>query len=352
MAEKTENHIFIDILRELNVPYTERYSQAQFDSMPFQSLFGLSKLLERYNISSRGIHLADPSQITQLPTPFIASTGKGLIIVTYIDDGERIDYISQGKPESIPLADFVKVWPGDAFQLFPAENACEPDYAAHRRDIFFAKAKKVLLKVLVAIILIGLFIYSRAWSHISTILVTAIDLVGIYISWMLVQKSLKIHNPHADRVCGVIQAGGCDKVLETQASTFYGIFAWSEVGITYFSVSLLAFLIFPQCTPWLALLNICCLPFSFWSVWYQKFRARHWCTLCLIVQASLWALFFCYLGGGYVAEVFRHTIHATTTLQELCTMLAPPAILIAVYATVLLAINQLDNFIDKKLKQS
>lgn len=119
---------------------------------------------------------------------------------------------------------------------------------------------------------------------------------------MLLQKTLKIKNRAADRVCGVLQEGGCDHVLELKASKFFGLFSWSEVGFTYFSVSMLGLLLNPGLLPDLAAINVCCLPFTVWSIWYQKFRAHHWCTLCVCVQATLWLLFLYYLGGGWLAE--------------------------------------------------
>ena len=131
-----------------------------------------------------------------------------------------------------------------------------------------------------------------------------IDMAGLYLTYLLLQKSLKIHNPTADRVCRVLQEGGCDSVLETKASSFFGIFSWSEVGFAYFSVSLSCLLVFPQWIGCLALCNLLCLPFTFWSIWYQKFRARVWCTLCVSVQCSLWLLFFCYLAGGWLKDLF------------------------------------------------
>ena len=116
-------------------------------------------------------------------------------------------------------------------------------------------------------------------------------------------------------------------MLETKASSFFGIFSWSEVGFTYFSVSLLALLIFPQWICYLAACNILCLPFTFWSIWYQKFRARNWCTLCVSVQATLWLLFFCYLGGGWIAGIFPLRIEFF--------------VLGVTYAVVLMALNRI-----------
>lgn len=93
-------------------------------------------------------------------------------------------------------------------------------------------------------------------------------------------------------------------MLEQKASTFFGIFGWSEVGFSYFTVSLLTLLVFPQYAGYLALINLCCLPFTLWSIWYQRFRAHAWCTLCVSVQGLLWLQFFCWLGGGFYHGLF------------------------------------------------
>lgn len=326
MEGSNDTTIFTDLLRELGVPFTDGYSRRQFEAMPFPSLFGMGKLLKTYNVESRGIRLADPGQIAELPVPFVANTPGGLVIVTGIDD-DRIDYLSQGMPESMPLGEFTSVWNGEAFQAFPNEGSAEPGYASHRLTLFFNKAKRVCLRLGLVLLFLYLFITGGLWRDVSTVLLTLLDLGGLYLCYLLVQKSLNIHNPHADRVCRVIQDGGCDKVLETKASTFFGIFSWSEVGAAYFSVSLLCLLVFPQFTGYLALCNVCCLPFSFWSVWYQKFRARHWCTLCLGVQATLWLLFFCYLGGGWFREILPLRVEL--------------GVLVVSYGTVLLLLNRI-----------
>ena len=112
-------------------------------------------------------------------------------------------------------------------------------------------------------------------------------------------KSVYVHTNDAYRVCGILQHGGCDKILSMDASKFFGLFGWSEVGLGYFLVSTAALLLYPSYLPWLAWANLCCLPFTFWSIWYQRFRARHWCTLCVLTQCMLWCQFFCYLSGSF-----------------------------------------------------
>lgn len=80
----------------------------------------------------------------------------------------------------------------------------------------------------------------------------------------------------------------------------------------------------------LALCNVCCLPYTVWSIWYQRFRAHKWCTLCVGVQTTLWLLFFCYLGGGHFHGAFPLKVDTF--------------VLVAVYVTAVLALNLLMRF--------
>lgn len=324
--------IFSDFLTQLGVRHTLEYSDRAFADMPFKSLFGFTKLLESYGIENEALRLGRPEEISLLPTPFIARTPAGFVIVTSVGGG-RISYLTQGVAETMPLDEFIGVWSGVALLAYPDENSCEPDYAVHARDRFIRDAKEwVLLCGAVALFLYA-FISNGLYRSWSTVGIALVDLLGLWLTYMLVQKSVKIKNAAADRVCGVLEAGGCDSVLEMKASKFFGIFGWSEVGFAYFSVSLLTLLLFPEWLCYLAACNLCCLPFTFWSIWYQKFRAKVWCTLCVSVQASLWLLFFCYLGGGWFKGVFPLRIEFF--------------VLGLTYLTVMLGLNRLMPLIEK-----
>lgn len=321
-----------DYLRLLGVPFTEAYTESRVEKMPFHTLFGLTKLLEEYGVSSEGYMLNDKEEIDKIEPPFIAKTPAANVIVTSVSP-DRITYLSEGVAESAPRSEFFDAWDGTVLLSFPGPDAAEPGYALHRRLEFFMNAKKWVLAALATLLFAYAFIVNGLYHHLSVILIAAIDLGGLYITYLLVQKSLHIHNDAADRVCGVLQAGGCDSILETKASKFFGLFGWSEVGFAYFSVSLLTLLLFPSMLPVLALTNLCCLPFTVWSIWYQRFRAHKWCTLCVLVQTSLWLLFFCYLFGGWLKMAWPPTLSFI--------------ILGMTYAAVMLGLNAIMPLIEK-----
>lgn len=333
-----ENTIFTDLLECLGVKHTVAYSNAQFHAMSFSSLFGLSRLLGEYGVESAGYRVGNPEEIERIRPPFVAQTRGGFVIVTSFESG-NIKYMTQGVNEVMPLDDFKRSWTGVVFVAVPTAAAAEPDYALHAREDFFNRAKKWVLIAAMLFLLAYAVIADGWYRHPAVLGVMAFDIIGLTLSFMLVQKSLKIKTKAADKVCGVLQEGGCDDILASSASKFFGLFGWSEVGFAYFSVSLSALLLFPSSVGVLALCNLCCLPFTVWSLWYQRFRAHHWCTLCVGVQMTLWCLFFCYLAGGYVS----------LTMFRIDWMLI---VLGTCYLAVLLGLNALSPYIHKANKNN
>ncbi|MCH5238878.1 MAG: hypothetical protein J1F38_01520 [Muribaculaceae bacterium] len=299
----TDHSLVTDLLTVLKVPFTKEYTKQRFETMPFKTLFGVSQLLKEYGVECKGFQLEDKTEFTKLSVPFIAQTQGGLVIVTKISNG-NIDYLTQGVSETIPVNEFKEISTGVVLLPEVGKGAKEPEYSKHLTNVIIKTSKQVLLWSLAGLLSAYLIIIHDLWRYWSFWGLFAVDCFGIWLTYMLVQKSLSIKSHVADKVCGVLQEGGCDSILKTNASSFFGIFSWSEVGFTYFGVSLLAMLISPATIHWLSLINICCLPFTIWSISYQKFVAKHWCTLCVCVQASLWLQFISYLLGGWMKPVF------------------------------------------------
>lgn len=296
--------IFSRFLAALDVPHTRTASDSQFRAMTFHSLYGLSHLLNEYDVPNKALRLADKSEITKLEPPFLAQTKGGIFVIVEKMDGANLEYDSRGEREKTSLQDFINAWNGIVLLAFPNQKSREPDYAAHRLTEIITQASGYALALAALVVFAYFFITRGLYAHLSTILLAVFDCIGLYFSYLLLQKSLNIHTKASDRVCGVLEQGGCDSIMQLSVSKLFGVFSWSEVGFGYFSVSLATLLIFPHLWPYLALCNVCCLPYTVWSIWYQKFRAKHWCTLCVGVQSTLWALFFCYLCGGMFQKAF------------------------------------------------
>lgn len=329
----TDSTILSRWLSMLGVSHTASYTDARFRSMPFPTLFGLSALLKEYNVETHGYRIDDKNAIAQLPRPFIAPVFNSFVIVTSVDR-DTLSYASAGVSERIPLSEFCEAWSGVAFIAEVSSSSAEPDYRKHRLAELMTSVRNFGIWAVGIILFVWFFISRGDLHNWGTITMAALYAFGLWLSSMLVGKDLGIKSKHSDAVCNILQPGGCDRITKSDASTFLGVFHWSEVGFTYFSVGLATLLLFPYMTGWLAAINVCALPYTIWSISYQKFKAKTWCTMCVGVQSTLWLLFIVGLCSGWLKRVFPLTWETLA--------------LALVYVFVMLAINKLDAFIKSR----
>lgn len=324
--------LFTEFLQALGVRHTTGYSDEMFNTMTFKSLFGFSELLDSYGIPNAAWKIPADS-VASVKPPFVAQTKEGFVVVKHFD-GSGFDFTINGVANHKSVNDFEKDFCGVILTAQPNKTSIEPEYSKHRILDFARSGLNCVMIVTFVGVLAYLYITRGFYHNAAQTVLLAVDLAGLAITGMLMLKSVNVHLKVADNVCGILQEGGCDKILSLNASKFFGLFGWSEVGFGYFIVSTAALLLFPSYIHYLALANLCCLPFTCWSIWYQKFRAKHWCTLCVITQTLLWCQFVCYLCGGFE----RHF--------DLCRW--EPWILVGCYVFTVLILNKIAELLNGK----
>jgi uncharacterized membrane protein len=298
---KKSPDIFTTLLEELKIKHTKVFSAKYYSEHPYRnSLFGLSKMLSGYQIENQGIRIKNKKEmLSELETPFIAYTGSDFITVTGIYK-ENIDYLWKDKKISISRDEFISRWSGVVLLAEPDEKSIEPGYGEHRKQELYSAIKYGLL-IAAIILLSGLVAFhtqiDTGWNTPASIF---INLSGLYICYLLLLKQMHIHSNQADKICSLlIDKSDCNNILDTDAAKIAG-FSWSEIGAGYFIANIYVIIFYPPLYSFVVLLNICVLPYTVWSVWYQTFRAKQWCPLCLIVQGILWLLFFVNLLSGRI----------------------------------------------------
>jgi len=109
-------------------------------------------------------------------------------------------------------------------------------------------------------------------------------------SVILVIQTLRTDSPWAKRFCIRGKHADCDGITSSKAAWLLPGVTWAEIGLLYFSGTLLLLITHAssastlQLLAWLSLL---CLPFVVYSIAYQAFIARKWCILCTVVQVML-----------------------------------------------------------------
>ncbi|MDO4320321.1 MAG: vitamin K epoxide reductase family protein [Bacteroidales bacterium] len=321
--------LFSDYLKILGVSHTTDYSSTRFASYPPKlALTAIADLLAEYGMNPIETKENESPSLDGMTLPFAAQLKDGhYTIVTGVDGDAVVLYTKDHRVERVAESDFLAQWNGRSVAAVKTADACEPHLGKHRMAEAAAVARKWLLIAGVAFLAGYCFVAHGIWRSWGQIVLTGLYGLGIYISYLLVLKQSGVQNKTADKICGVIESHGCGTVLETSAAKLFGLYPWCEVGLAYFSVSLAALLVCPECVRWLAAICVCCLPYTVWSVSYQKFKAHAWCTMCLTIQALMWAIFIVMLVSGQFATLLPLTWE--------------PAILIACYLCTFFSINYL-----------
>ena len=236
----------------------------------------------------------DFHKISELPTP---------LIVQLQNENDRYVAVESIRNDSIKYYDadigfvtedlnvFNQKWSGIALIVFPKP---------------YEKSNELLLKNfengIIPVIILALLVI---FYYLSNILLTGngflvlalfvVKMFGLGVSLLLLQNEINSENSIVNQLCSS-KTVNCNQVLNSSDSKFLGLFSWSDLGIIYFSGSAFA-LIFTQHNSTFEMLNalfVLNLPtilFSFYSVWYQYFRAKAWCQFCLITISLFWVEF-------------------------------------------------------------
>ena len=301
-----KNNLLITVLQALRVPHTAGFAEELFESHPYRhSLLGLSLLLRAYGVENVGMQLDDKSQLTRLQTPFVAQVADGLAVVT--ETGPRgVRYRLDGKDMHMPEDRFRETWTGVVLLLQPDAGSGEPDYARHRGSHRTERTLAALLAVCAGIVLAAGTAMGNApfgALRLSALLAAAL---GTGVGVLLCLRQMRVAADAVDRLCSIFHKGGCNDVLDSPAARMPGGVSWTEAGTGYFLVQLLALLLAPDLLPAIAVAALAALPYTLWSLWYQRWRAHSWCPLCLCVLFVLWLQAGMFLAFGvYTAGLFR-----------------------------------------------
>ncbi|MDR2954544.1 MAG: thioredoxin domain-containing protein [Prevotella sp.] len=283
-------NILTTTLKMLKVKHTKDFTSNFFENHPYKKhLRGLSQILLEYNVTNSVIRVQEKESIYKLKVPFIAQIKDNFIIVSGLKN-DKVSYKYQGKKITEDVDKFNNEWNGEALILSPNKKSVEPNYKINKLEYLLDKGSKIIFLTMILIALIFGFVQNQI-DNLLFIILFIPNIIGIYISGLLLTKQMHISNNQANKICNFFKNSSCDNVLESPAAKLMGVIGWSEVGLSYFLSNLIILFFFPSLLFYSALINICGLPYTFWSIWYQKFKVRQWCPMCLIIQALLWVIF-------------------------------------------------------------
>ena len=291
-------HIFFKYLGLLKINYNKETIQVFFNYHAYHpSILSISELLDKLKVPNAALRV-DKINFPKLPTPFIAKTSSSegdFCIITKLEN-ENINYINE-KNENIhtSINNFYKQYSGIVLVAEPTINSGEENYILNKKKFIFNTIKNSLF-ILVFFFIINLFIFSTTKSFLLMILLT-LFFIGLIISILLIIASFKFNNPFINKFCSTNSGNGCSNILNSKSAYLFKTkISWSEIGLFYAVSTFIFFITSPiSSVSILFYINIICLPFTIYSISYQKWFVKQWCIFCLFFQFFLLFQFVFYV---------------------------------------------------------
>lgn len=273
------------LLKELKVNHSHKFIEDNYLNAPdSDNMLGIQRILSRYGIESVGVHFKNKEE-AGITFPCVLHWGNYAVVGVDIDRDE-IKYYFDGHYLTEKISQFNKKWTGDALFITDKKNAKEPSY--FRNKIIDLYNHLVCSFLFVLIMCIGFLPFVRTGVANLKSINMIFDLLGFFVCIMLFQKQINKGSSLSDKVCSLLQKGGCDSVLETDEAKFLGIISWSEIGLAYFTSRIVFGSLYDSSISLLQIVGWLAMPYGVWSIWFQAIKSKHWCTLCCLVQAIIW----------------------------------------------------------------
>lgn len=282
------NTIFERFLVYMEVKHTHKYANTLYNEHPYKyTMYGLNQMLSQYAINSEALKLDNKDELLKLQVPFIAEFANDLVIVKSITK-YNVGYEWYDENINLKFEEFKDQCTGVVLLAYPDSKSKEPNYWNHFKQVLTKKIEDLLIGLVLVTLIAYLSWENMKHFNLLQIANVVLGVMGAFVSYLIIKKSLRIESKSADRLCSVFKKQSCNDILETSAAKLFNRYGWGQIGFAYFISNLITILLFPLFAyNYIPLISIMALVYPIWSIWYQKYKAKSWCPLCLIIQMIL-----------------------------------------------------------------
>ncbi len=258
----------------------------------YPNMVSVVDVLNEWNIKHYALKLS-VDEMSEMEIPFIAhvkDNGGQFIFINKIKNGTVYYQLESKKRKQLSLKEFEEKVSGAVIIIDPDNKGYESNYKEKYEKEWLNKA---LLPLLISCFIF--FSIYRTFADLKIIqyginlALIGINVVGLIASIFLILHEFKIKNTLSDKLCGFSSKTDCDEVLQSKAGLFFAWIKWADVGIIFFTGTLLYLFGLTDIKSLTALsfLSALSLPYSAFSIYYQAIKLKKWCPFCLITQIAL-----------------------------------------------------------------
>lgn len=283
MEAEKEIELVFKYLKEIEVYIDRKEFLYQINSHPdYPSLLAVKDTLDFISISNSVLKV-DFENFNNLPSIFIS-------LINEIDDKNNkylsyfkvIDGIikhtnSSGEEKIINKDDLETIWTSVVFVI--TENS-------------IVKKPWDVGEILSFNIIILFLIFTFTFLNFETGILIFMNLIGLYFSTEAIKIELGINSIIKDQICNTIDNTDCEGIINSNLKLF-GKFKFNDLSFLFFSTQVLSFVIlgkleYFQLYIFQILLLITSIPITIYSIYYQGWKIKKWCPICICIIIILY----------------------------------------------------------------
>ena len=280
----------------------------------YPSMLAIHDVMENFGVASVAYKCSDVQEVLKVETSFLSQVSDGslsnhkLFATVFGRSDNAIDWFNpkEHKRELISIDKFSEVFTGYAMFFATTKDEGGLSHKGYRWKENLQRAIEYLAISMLPIALMVISVYKGLVGSIGVLSLaySVFLLIGCVVCSLLLMHEYNAYNPVVMGVCGDNKKVNCNAVLASSGATFANI-PWAVIGSVYFLGSLCASLsscMSERVITCLAYMNIVAIPYTAYSLYYQKRVVKQWCPLCLAVLAVIWGLFAISLLNGSLSR--------------------------------------------------
>jgi uncharacterized membrane protein len=264
-------------------------------SDPNCSVIAITNTLDYFDIENMAASV--PSEAySQLPNTFIAQVSKNgnsyIVLATKQDTDSVKISVSEKNIFTVSVNEFLADWTGTIVAIDPNREG---------KTFDMTKMLKSVLPYAASVIMAA-YLYLTTYS-LLTVLYFVLSASGLVVGYFITREKFGFDNA-LSKLCTITKSTDCNTVFNSKEAKLFNIFDLSDLTIIYFlfvtSVSVL-----DNYSPLLFFVSCATLPVIIYSVYYQLFKIKKICPLCIVTSTVL-ALQFVVMLLMYNEVIFNY----------------------------------------------
>lgn len=261
------------------------------------SILTITEILRELNIESK-VYQLEENELYLVECPVIVhfdDNENRFVVVIELQDCQ-IKYFDPVTNKYIKedRSIFFKKWTGTVLVPYTDEQSGDPEYTKRLREERTQKLINLGIYTGISICTILLLLQAIPQELPVWSVLFFLKMIALLVVSQIVKIELGESNTLITTIC---KTNDCGKVLNSKASKLFAGLTMGDVGIIYFGVGALLLIIAPFTEYFLFIVyllffvNLFTLPYTLFSVGYQRFVLKTWCPFCLTVMGLLWVEF-------------------------------------------------------------